>query len=161
MSDERRSKVPDPILDYPEFAATLGMIVSQATYLEAQLAEIFAIVAGTDSERGRKIYWSFPTFNQRQRVMHVLLDTGYQPHKQEINAIMRRAKDFLSFRNSSVHDLWYLREEGGSPVHRIAVNLVRDSKPEAVKVKLKEMRQKVDMGVSLNADLMGLINRIG
>jgi hypothetical protein len=160
MTDDHRSKVTDPILDYPEFAATLGMLVSQATYLEAQLAELFGSIVGCNSSRGNIIYWSFPTFNQRQRVMHALLDDGCQPHKRKITAILKRAKKFLKFRNGAVHDLWSHRDIGGSPVYRITVNTIRNSKPETVRIMLRDMKRAVETAVRINADLMDLINEI-
>ena len=161
MSDDHRSKVYDPILDYPEFAATLGQIVSQGTYLEAQLVEIFSHIASTEPEKAAVLYWSFPTFNQRRRVMDKLLEKGYQPHAAEIKSIIRRAKNFVKFRNSAVHDLWCRREIGGSPVYRMTVNLIRDSEPGEVRMKLAEMREAVENGIKLNADLSDLINKIG
>lgn len=160
MSDNHRSRVFDPILDYPEFAATLGMVMSQAAYLEAQLAEVFSHVSGAPPTRGSLIYWSFPTFNQRQRVMDTLLAEGYQPYKSEIEGILRRAKKFLKFRNSCAHDLWERRDSNSSPVHRITANLVRDSGEGEVKVMLKEMREKVKSAVKLNADIAELIDRL-
>ncbi len=160
MPEDHRSKVLDPILDYPEFAATLGMIISQAAYLEAQLAELFSHVAGTDPRKGGLIYWFLPTFNQRRRMMEVLFDEGYQPYKTELKAILRRAKKFISFRNSCAHDLWERRDSKNSPVDRITVNLIRDSGSGPVKVRLKEMKQKVEVAVKLNADITDLINQI-
>jgi hypothetical protein len=156
MTEESHFKVHDPMLDRPEFAAALGTIVSQASYLETQLAELFSEFVGTDPQRGEILYWAFPSFNQRQRTMVVLMEASRPAYEVRATDIIRRAKDFIEYRNASAHNLWAMTGEG-SPLTRIAVNKFRNTASQSVKVKLKEIREQVDCAVQINSDLAKLI----
>jgi len=159
MTEDDPYKVHDPLLDRPDFAAALGMIVSQSSYMETQLAELFCEITGTDPQRGEILYWSYPTFNQRRRIMETILERTNPSFEQRAAKLIERAKEFINFRNSSVHDLW-IPTESGSPIDRMVVNKIRSEEGEVVRVKLKQMKDRISSAIAINSDLARLILEI-
>ncbi|TDJ69782.1 MAG: hypothetical protein E2O38_12755 [Proteobacteria bacterium] len=159
MARERRFVVRDPMIDRPDYAQALGVIVSQTSYLETLLEDLFCHIMGADPHRGALLYWSFPTFNQRRRVMELVIAETELSFGKRALAIIKRAKKFISKRNDMVHDLWH-RVEGGSPLERITVNRARDPWPDPVKVRFSELEAMIETVQGLNADLEEFIDDI-